>query len=162
MRITLEHRFAAPVGAVVAASNDAAYQERLADLPNVAERRITTLEEAADGSIHRVVRYKLGAHLPPPVAAVVGTAATWDEIADFEPATNTWTFEIRPHVLAGRIECRGTCRFLPDGEGTRRVVEVDLGVKVPLVGGRVEREIGKGLEETMGAEARLLEEFIRP
>lgn len=161
MRFTLEHRFDAPVDAVAEASLDPAYQELLAELPNLGSREVTELDERADGSIHRVVRYKLGASLPAPVAAVLGSTASWDEVADYDPGSREWTFEIRPHVLGGRLRCRGRYVFVPDGpEATRREVEVDLSVKVPLVGGRAEREIRKGLVETMDAEARLLAEYL--
>ena len=160
MRFTLEHHFDAPVDIVEKASNDPAYVERLSDLPNLGERRVTRFEEHSDGSIDRVVHYKLGSQLPAAVVAVIGSAATWDEIACFDPSGHEWTFEIRPNVMKGRIDCRGRYRFVPDGNGTKRTVEVDLKVKVPLVGGRVEREIGKGLTETLEAEAELLTEFL--
>lgn len=160
MRFTLEHSFAAPVDEVVSASNSTEFQERLDALPNLGERRVTALVEHPDGSIERTVRYVLGAKLPAPVVAVIGETASWDEIGRFDPSTRTWVFEIRPHVLAGRFECRGSYGFVPDGAGTRRVVEVDVRVKVPLVGRRVESEIRKGLTETLEAEAGLLEVFL--
>jgi hypothetical protein len=160
MRFTLEHRFDAPVDVVSKAANDPAYQASLDDLPNLGERRVTKLEERPDGSIHRVVRYKLGSQLPAPVVAVLGQTATWDEIGEFDPTTHEWTFEIKPHVLGGRLQCHGRYTFVPDGDGTKRLVEVDLKVKVPVVGGRAEREIKKGLVETMDAEARLLADYL--
>lgn len=160
MHFTLEHRFEAPVDVVERASNADDYQERLSDLPNLGERKVTKLDRHADGSIDRTTHYKLGSQLPAPVVAVIGPAATWDEVATFDPAAHRWSFEIRPHVLGGRIDCTGQYTFLPHGEATLRVVEVDLKVKVPLVGGRVEREIGKGLKETMDAEALVLAEYL--
>src|SRR5688572_6887655 len=153
MRFTLEHTFAAPVDAVEKASNSREYQDMLDDLPNLGKRKVTSLEERPDGSMHRVTHYTLGAQLPAPVVAVLGQSATWDEVADYDPATHTWTFEIKPHVLGGRLKCRGSYRFEGAGEKTTRVVDVDIKVKVPLVGGRVENEIKKGLVETMDAEA---------
>ncbi|MGH2759301.1 MAG: DUF2505 domain-containing protein [Actinomycetota bacterium] len=160
MRFSLEHHFDAPVDVVEKVSNDPDYVRRLSDLPNLGERRVKTFDEHPDGSIDRVVHYKLGSQLPAPVVAVIGSAATWDEVARFDPASREWTFEIRPNVMKGRIDCRGRYRFVPDGDGTRRTVEVDLKAKVPLVGGRVEKEIGKGLTETLEAEAELLTEFL--
>ncbi len=160
MRFTLEHRFDAPVDVVAKVANDPDFQQTLADLPNVGERRVTELIEHPDGSIHRVVRYTLGSQLPAPVVAVLGQTATWDEIGDYDPSTHQWTFQIKPHVLGGRLECRGRYAFVADGEATKRVVDVDLKVKVPLVGGRAEREIKKGLVDTMEAEAQLLAEYL--
>ena len=160
MRFTLEHRFDAPVDVVAQVANDPDFQAALDELPNVGERRVTKLEEHPDGTIHRIVRYKLGSQLPAPVVAVLGDTATWDEIGDYDPSAREWTFEIKPHMLGGRLQCRGRYAFVPDGDATKRLVEVDLKVKVPLVGGRAEREIRKGLVDTMEAEAQLLAERL--
>jgi uncharacterized protein DUF2505 len=161
MRFSLEHRFDAPVDVVVKIANSEDFQAALEVLPNLGERRVTEVTQEPDGTIHRVTRYKLGAQLPAPVVAVLGQTATWDEVADFDPQANRWTFEIRPHVLKGRLQCRGSYAFASDDNGTTtRTVDVDLKVKVPLVGGRAEREIKKGLVETMEAEAKLLAEHL--
>ena len=61
----------------------------------------------------------------------------------------------------GPSQVRGTYTFEPDGDATTRKVEVDIKVKVPLVGGRVESEIKKGLVETMDAEASLLTQYLQ-
>ena len=51
----------------------------------------------------------------------------------------------------------GTITLAPDGEGTVEIVELDIKVKVPLVGGKLEKlmadNIGQGLEieQTVGA-----------
>ena len=161
MRFTLEHRFDAPVDDVVRAANSDDFQALVRKLPNVGERTVTERTEAPDGTIHRVTRYTLGSQLPAPVVAVLGPVASWDEIADFDPSARTWTFEIRPHVLKGRLRCHGAYAFVPDGDGrTKRNVDVDIQVKVPLVGGRAEREIKKGLVETMDAEAAALADHL--
>ena len=161
MRLTLEHRFDAPVDHVVKAANSDEFQALVQNLPNVGERTVTGCETAADGTIHRVTRYKLGSQLPAPVVAVLGQTATWDEVADFDPHANRWTFEIRPHVLKGRLRCTGSYAFASDTDDTTtRTVDVDIQVKVPLVGGRAEREIKKALVETMDAEAAALTDYL--
>ncbi len=38
---------------------------------------------------------------------------------------------------------------------------VDLNVKIPVFGRRVEREIAKGLTETFDTEAHLIEQYLR-
>jgi hypothetical protein len=160
MRFSLEHRFAAPLDVVEQAANSADFQSLLEDLPNLGSRKVTEITEHPDGTIHRVTNYALGAQLPAPVIAVLGKSATWDEIADYDPMAHTWTFVIKPHVLGGRLNCKGSYTFAADGDGTKRTVDVDLKVKVPLVGGRAEGVIKKGLVETMDAEAKLLADYV--
>jgi hypothetical protein len=161
MRFSLEHRFGAPLDVVEKASNAPDYQALLEELPNLGSRKVTELTEQPDGSMHRVTHYKLGAQLPAPVVAVLGQTATWNEIADYDPTTHSWTFTIEPHVLGGRLNCNGSYTFETETDGTtKRTVDVEIKVKVPLVGGRVEKEIKKGLVETMDAEATLLADYV--
>ena len=161
MRLHLEHRIDAPLDAVERASVDPRFEERLSQLPNVAERTVTSREERPDGTIHRVVRYRFSGPIPAPVVqAIGGSIIGWDEIGDFDPANHEWHFEIRPYVLKGRITCNGRYAFEPDGDATRRTVDVDVKVRVPLVGGRVEKVIADGLRDNMNAEAELLASFV--
>ncbi len=162
MRIHLEHRIEAPLELVERASLDPRLDEELASLPNVAERTVRERDVHADGSIHRVVRYRFTGPIPPAaVKAIGGSVIGWDEVGDFNPDSHEWHFEIRPHLFAGRITCNGRYAFEPEGDdATRRVVDVDLKVRVPLVGGRVENVIADGLKDNMNSEAELLSSYV--
>jgi len=162
VQLHLEHRIDAPVDVVERASLDPAFEERLADLPNIAERTVTSREEQADGRIHRVVRYRFTGPIPAPVIkAIGGSVISWDEIGDFDPDSHEWRFEIKPHFFGGRIRCHGRYGFAPDEDATLRTVDVDLKVAVPLVGGRVEKVIASGLRDNMNAEAGLLASYVK-
>ncbi len=161
MRFSLTHRFEAPLDEVERLANSGDFQAELDLLPNVGSRHLLELTAREDGSMHRVTKYSLGSQLPAPVVAVLGQSATWNEIADYDPSSHTWTFRIEPHVLGGQLDCHGTYTFEADGpDATKRTVDVEITVKVPIVGGRAEREIKKGLVETMEAEAELLAEHL--
>lgn len=161
MRFTFSDRFDAPLERVEEAVLSDEYNERLKDLPNVAERVVTQQRVRSDGSVRRVVHYKFGGHLPPTVESVLGASAvSWDEVAIFDPVAHEWAFEIEPHVLADRFECHGTYTFRAEEDATVREVSVELKVKIPVVGGRVEKAISDGLEETLQAEGRLLAEYL--
>lgn len=157
VRIHLEHRIDAPLDVVERASLDPRFDDELAELPNVAERSVRQRDVHPDGTIHRVVRYRFTGPIPAPVVKALGGGVIgWDEIGDFDPSRHEWTFEIRPHVFAGRIRCHGRYAFAERDGATVRVVDVDLKVSVPFVGGRVEKVIADGLKENLEAEARLL------
>jgi hypothetical protein len=161
MRFTLEHRFDAPLDVVEKAANSAEFLTLVEQLPNVGTRKVTELTENPDGTIHRITNYSLDAQLPAPVVAVLGKTATWDEVADYDPSTHTWTFVIKPHVLGGRLDCKGSYTLSAETPAsTKRTVDLDIKVKVPFVGGRVEGEIRNGLVESLEAEATLLAEYV--
>lgn len=162
MRLTLEHRIDAPLDEVEQATLDEDFQRRLTSLPNVHERRVLSVETRADGTVHRVVRYAFAGPVPTPVLSAIGASiVSWDETATFDPDAHEWRFDIQPHFMRGRLLCSGRYAFVPAGEATDRIVEADITVKVPLVGGRVERFIGQSLTTTMGAEAGMLSEYVK-
>jgi len=162
VRLHLEHRIDAPVDVVERASLDPAFEERLKTLPNVAERTVTSREDQHDGRIHRVVRYRFTGPIPAPVIkAIGGSIISWEEIGDYDPDSHEWSFEIKPHILPGRIRCNGRYAFEAEGDATLRTVDVDLKVSVPLVGGRVEKVIASGLRDNMNAEAELLASYVK-
>lgn len=161
MRFTFSDRFDAPLERVEEAVLSEEYNERLKGLPNVAERVVTQQKERPDGSVRRVVHYEFEGNLPSAVEKVIGgKTVSWDEVAIFDPDRHEWAFEIEPHVLADRFECHGTYTFHTDGDATVRDVSVELNVKIPVVGGRVEKAISDGLEETLHAEGRILAEYL--
>jgi hypothetical protein len=161
MELRIEHRIGAPIDDVVGASMEDAFNDRLTQLPNVAERTVTTFDRRPDGSIHRIVRYRFAGHLPAPVLRVIGgSTVSWDEEGMFDPNAREWRYEIHPHVMKGRFRCNGRYRFVPDGQTTNRVVEADIRVSVPLVGGRVAKVIADGMKDTFEAEARMLNDYV--
>lgn len=162
MRLTLEHRIDAPLDEVEQATLDEDFQRRLTSLPNVHERRVLSVDKRPDGCVHRVVRYAFSGPVPTPVLSAIGASiVSWDETSTFDPAAHEWRFEIQPHFMRGRLQCSGRYAFVAAGEATDRIVEADITVKVPLVGGRVERFIGQSLTTTLGAEADMLSEYLR-
>ncbi len=157
----MSDRFPAPIDRVEQAVLDPSYQQRLSDLPNVDERRVLEQEAQPDGTVRRVVLYRFKGSLPSAVRRALGTSdISWDEISRFSPADHEWRFQIRPHVFADRFRCSGVYRFTPNGTGTRRDVSVELEVRVPVVGRRVESVIADGLVENLRAEGRILRRFL--
>lgn len=162
MRLTLKHRIEASLAEVEEASLADDFQRRLTSLPNVHERKVLSVDRRDDGTVHRVVRYAFAGAIPAPVLRVIGgPTVSWEEEGTFHPIDHEWRFEIHPHVMQGRFECNGRYAFVADGPATDRLVEADIKVKVPLVGGRVERFIADGLKATMEAEARMLADYLR-
>ena len=161
MRFRLEHRFDAPLERVERAILDPSFDAQLAELPNVKERSVLEHEDRPDGSVHRKVRYRLHASLPSAVTRVIGTHdVQWVEASDFDPATHTWRFEIHPDLRGVGFDCRGTITLRSQGPGTVRELSGEVKVKVPLLGGRVEKAIVEGLTENMDAESELLARFL--
>jgi hypothetical protein len=65
-----------------------------------------------------------------------------------------------PDHYADRLQCSYRATIEPVPGGSRRVLAGTVKVRMPLVGGRVERAIGSGLAEHAAAEAALLDEWL--
>lgn len=137
------------------------YQKLLENLPKVAEREVRERAEGPDGTVKQVVYYRFAGSLSPAVqAAIGGSSISWDEVSVFDPRRHELRIEIKPHVLREKFTCRGAYVFVEEGAGTRRDLQLDLEVRVLFVGSAVEGAIGKGLQQTLDHEARILSDYL--
>lgn len=72
--------------------------------------------------------------------------------------TQTWTIE--PLVLAGKVSCSGTTTVEETSAGCRRIIAGTVNIKVPLIGGKMEKLLIEGVEESYNNGARVLEDHI--
>jgi len=108
------------------------------------------------------VRFRFTGHLSPAVTRMVDPAKlSWVEESVHDLEGHTVTFHMQPDNYADRLRFEGSSRFEADGDdGTRRVAEGDVVVRVPLVGRAVEGAIVSGLREHLAAEVAVVEELL--
>jgi Protein of unknown function (DUF2505) len=156
----IEQRITAPLTAVETALLDRAFIAATAQLPKLGEPELLGQERDGD-HVHQRIRYRFTADLSPAVARVVDPAKlTWIDDARYDLTSHTSRHRILPDHYADRLEASYDVTLEPLGDSTRRVTTGQLKVRVPLVGGRVERAIVSGLEEHAAAEADLLGSWV--
>jgi carbon monoxide dehydrogenase subunit G len=69
-----------------------------------------------------------------------------------ETWTNTSGGELQIEAPGKPMSMRGTIRLEPDGAGTTEVVELEIKVKVPLIGGKLEKLMADKVTAGMDAE----------
>jgi len=156
MNFRIEQRIPAPLKAVEGALLDRDFIAATATLPKLGEPEL--LEQQRDGErVRQRVRYRFTAQLSSAVTRVIDPAKlTWIDDARFDLTSHTARHRILPDNYADRLHASYDVTLEPLGDSTRRVATGELKVRVPLVGGRVERAIVSGLEEHAAAEADLL------
>jgi hypothetical protein len=156
----IEQRITAPLEAVENALLDREFIAATAKLPKLGEPEV--LEQQRDGDrVHQRVRYRFTAELSSAVTRVIDpTKLTWVDDARYDLTTHTSRHRILPDNYADRLEASYDVTLEPLGDSTRRVAQGELKVRIPLVGGRVERAIASGLEEHAAAEADLLGTWV--
>jgi hypothetical protein len=146
---------------VDAALVDPAFLARMAELPKLGSAEVVA--QTRDGTtVQQQVRYLFRAELSGAVTKVVDPdRLTWVEDSAIDLATHLTRCTIRPDFYANLLAGRYDARIVADGTGSRRTITGSLKVKVPLVGGKVERAIVGGLEENAAAQAELLDAHAR-
>lgn len=153
MKFSVEQRFDALADQVARALADPQLYEALPDLPKLSRPELVAHDVRGD-VVHLALRYQFDGELSSAARAVVDPARlTWVERSTHDLATRTGTYTMEPDHYADRFRCNGTFRCVEAGTGCRRVVDGDLRVRVPLVGGAVERAIVSGLHEHLDQQA---------
>ena len=108
------------------------------------------------------VRYRFTGQLSAAVrAAIDPQKLSWVEEADHDLAAHRVTFRMIADHYADRFKSSGTYRFDPAGDtATTRNCTGDIEIRMPLVGRRVENAIISGLQDHLGSEVALVEQWI--
>jgi hypothetical protein len=160
VKFRIEQHIPAPLASVEAALLDRDFIAASAQLPKLGAPEV--LENERDGDrAHQRVRYRFTAELSGAVTRVIDPGKlTWVDEANYDLSSHTSRHRILPDNYADRLQASYDVSLEPLGDSTRRVATGELKVRVPLVGGRVERAIVSGLEEHAAAEAELLGRWV--
>jgi hypothetical protein len=156
----LSQAIPAPVDAVEAALVNPDFLARMAELPKLGSAEVVSNER--DGDIVKLqVRYLFQADLSAAVTKVVDPAKlTWIEDSTCDLAEHHTICVIRPDNYANLLEGSYEARVAAADSGSLRTITGKIKVRIPLLGGKVEKAIIGGLSENADAQTTLLTEFI--
>lgn len=162
MNFRIEARIHAAMKAVAQALVDPRFIAATAELPKIGGAEL--LDQRHDGDrVRQRIRYRFTGDLSSAVTRVVDRdRLTWVDEADHDLASQRSDHRIVPDSYGDRLQASYVVLIDPDTDGhnSRMVVTGTVKVRVPLVGGRVERAIVSGLEEHAHAEAELLGRWL--
>lgn len=153
MRFQHTSTYAAPVDEVYAMLTDQAWREKVGTAQGVVSSDVTVSPEG-EGCRVVIDQVQDTAGLPA-IAKKIAGDTTRAVVTEVWASPTSGTVEI---VAPGKpTKAVGTVALESDGTTTRHVIDLEVTVKVPLVGGKLERlmadNIGRGLEveEAVGA-----------
>lgn len=156
MQFSIDQEIGAPLGAVEEALFDPAFVTATSELPRLGDCALLSVERS-DGHVRARIHRRFDAPLNRAARKVVDPdRLTWVEEVDYDLAAHRGRHRILPDTYADRIASKYGTRLLEKDDTTRRVTAGSMTVRLPLVGGKVERAIVSGLEEYARAEADLL------
>jgi hypothetical protein len=151
-----DHELPADPTAVVTVFCDPAFQTTL-DLPDLSRPEVVS--DARDGTTRVLaLRYRYEGQLDGIAKKIVGNRPlTWVQELRVDTATCTGSLSYSVDGDAGRLQGTAQVSIAAIGPGrSRRHIEGDLRVRIPVVGGRAEKAIVPGLVRRIDVEAAAL------
>jgi len=103
--------------------------------------------EEGDQRVWRM-RFTPDQELPAMVAKAVGTSKLVYEQQSRLTADKVLHWEVFPAVVPDKVTAKGTMRIQEHARGVDRIVNGEISVRIPLIGGRVEKAIHKSVVES--------------
>lgn len=124
------------------------FEKRLEDTTDLV---CTVLEEKMEGDVKvRRLRYESKRDLPKVVAKALGQPRlTYEQHNRFDPSTSQLTWKVILPVLTDRVNAGGTTTITATPNGSRRVVDGDVTVRMRLIGGQIEKTVVGEFERGM-------------
>jgi hypothetical protein len=112
------------------------------------------------------MKYTSRTELPAVAARALGTSTlSYEQENRLDAATSKLTWVVRIPMLGDRVKASGTTLIVASGAGSRRTVEGEVSISIPLIGGQIEKVIGGEFEKSMGRAVEiargLIEERLR-
>jgi hypothetical protein len=162
---TLEHSFPdIPVDVFEAHLNHPDLIKALDKMPAFRSRDLVSKKDNGDGSTTWRFKVVAGGDVPPAVRKVLSEEMlTWHEDTRFVPAEHTIHWTITPLAAQAQklLESHGIWKLIPAGKGTRRIIEGNITVKVPLLGKVVEQYLASELKRNYDVEPDIQRTFYK-
>jgi Protein of unknown function (DUF2505) len=159
MHFAAEHRFAAPVDAVIAGLTDPAFHRGL-QLPDLKLLDVDVPPNQSETVLR--LRYDFVGHLDPLARRLLGgRRLTWLQELRVDRASGAGRLTFAAEADPRRLHGRADVVIEADNGGTRRTLDGELVVDVPIVGSNAERRIVPGLLRRLDIEAAALDQRLR-
>ena len=136
----------------------------LDNMPAFRSRDLVSKTDNSDGSTTWRFKVVAGGDLPASARKVVSEdMLTWHEDTKFVPKEHTiyWTITPLTQKAADMLESKGIWKLIPDGKGTKRLIEGSISVKVPFVGKVVEQFLASELKKNYDVEPDIQRTFYK-
>ena len=137
-----------------------AFEQRLAQQTRISSEK---LEERPDGDqrVFRRMKYRSDSELPSVVAKALGSKnLNYEQSNHMNRATSRMEWTVQLPVLTDRVKVAGSTTIYPHPQGCRRVVDGDITVNVPLVGGQIEKVVVQEFEKSMTRAVDIVRQLI--
>jgi hypothetical protein len=153
MRIEGTHVYPVPVDAVIAMFRDET--ATVARYESMGHRDVKVVELDADDDTVRVVSTRVvDVDLPGFAKKALKPTNTMTQTDEWQRQDDgSWSGTFGVDVQGAPVRIDGTMQLVPEANGARHTVNLDLQVKIPLIGGKIADWVGKNdAQRTLDAE----------
>jgi len=118
-------------------------------------------KDEGDRVLRRVKAEPEPKNLPAPIKKVVGDSLGYTEEGTYDRKTKVYSFRTTPAALADKLRISGTMRCEPAGaKKITRVVEIDIEVKIFMIGGMIEDRITTDMKRSYATAAEFTNKWV--
>lgn len=140
MKFEIRDAFPAPPDVLFASLIDADVEQRLAAMAQ-AERAVLD-EQIVDGKTVRRVRFSSANPAFSQLARLIGSnTVTYEQHLEIDHAAMSVSWKMIPPAAADKLSAEGRFWVVPHAEGSERLVQGEVQVKIPMVGGALEGRV---------------------
>lgn len=136
----------------------------LSGMPAFRSRDLVEKKDLGGGQVNWRFKVIAGGDIPASARKVMNEdMLTWHEDTRFVPSEHTiyWTIVPLKDKVKDILEAKGIWKLIPSGQGTRRLIEGNINVKIPLVGKVVEQFLAGELKKNYDVEPDIQRKFYR-
>jgi hypothetical protein len=125
--------------------------------------RTEVLEERQEGSVTvRKLRYVSKSELPTVAATALGSKnLSYEQENRLDLASGKLTWVVKIPLAGDRVKASGTTVIQDAPGGSRRVVEGDVTISVPFVGGTIEKAVVGEFEKSMARAVEIAKQIMK-
>jgi hypothetical protein len=160
MRFELRHRFNCDPDTLWSITESDEFEKRLAAASTSTRELVERTEKNGEVFICRRIVAKRT--LPAPMQKAIGSEHIgWDQHTWRKVGTNVLRWKIVPMVIRDRFSGEGTTTLRPTGDGCERVINGELTIRIPLIGGAMEKKLVEDVSASYEHAARIASEILR-
>ena len=135
--------------------------ERRLDSSASIHREMLELNPEVDGVQTWRIRFTPERELPRAVAKLIGNSKlVYDQESRLDRGAGILEWRVIPQVLADKVTAQGTMRIVPAPGGCERIVTGEVSVRVPMLGGRIEKTILSNVTDSYDRAAEVIAELV--
>jgi len=147
MQIRISHHFPVSPRVYWDGTREPELDEKIAA---ASEIDVVVIERRRDGPrTYDELRVSPRKELPALAQRALGTSRfSYVQIVEADDDTMATTWRVLSDVIPDKVRCEGTSRVVPAPDGCERIIEGEIKVSIPFVGGAIEKVVLEQLERS--------------